>query len=148
MTRVLGVVSIMVLCACGGSQTGTVKTEDGKVDWAKMDRRARIDYMKKVVVPTMGPLFKAYDSDEFGRINCLTCHGDGAIEGTYEMPNPELPQLDFGSGYAEYKAQHAQVIAFMTDTVKPKMAELLGKEVWSRDNQDGFGCQSCHVTKH
>jgi cytochrome c len=36
-------------------------------------------YMKTAVVPTMKPIFQAFDAKKFKKVDCVTCHGeDGA----------------------------------------------------------------------
>ncbi|RMH40909.1 MAG: hypothetical protein D6689_12275 [Deltaproteobacteria bacterium] len=109
-----------------------------------MDRRERLDVMKTLVMPRMAEAFRAFDPDRYAKPTCLTCHGDGAVDGTFAMPNPELPALDFGAGWPDYAARHPRVVAFMKDVVKPEMARLLGLPEWTEAEPAGFGCWSCH----
>ncbi len=60
----------------------------------------------------------------------------------FAMPSPELPQLDSTDNFA---AHGERDVEFMMKEVAPRMAELLGVEPWSPENQEGFGCFSCHT---
>lgn len=101
-------------------------------------------FMRAKVVPAMKAAFQKFDVKEFGKFNCKTCHGKGAITKEYDMPNPDLPELDF----AELKAgKHGAMARFMKDVVTPGMAELLGQPERSPTDPDGFGCLECHVEK-
>ena len=60
----------------------------------------------------------------------------------FAMPSGHLPQLDPADHFA---AHGKRDVEFMMNEVSPKMAELLGLEPWSPENQEGFGCFSCHT---
>jgi hypothetical protein len=92
----------------------------------------------------MKKAFQTFDAKEFAKFNCKTCHGRGAITKEYDLPNPDLPRLDF----AELRAgKHAEAAKFMKEVVTPQMAELLGEKPRSPTNPDGFGCLECHEEK-
>ena len=63
-------------------------TPDASVHWNKMSKAQHIDYMKKVVIPKMKAAFGTFDAKKFGRFNCMTCHGKGAKDTSFKMPNP------------------------------------------------------------
>src|SRR3954452_8840955 len=46
-----------------------------KIDWAKMDAKAKKKYMKTTVLPTMKKLFVAVDKKHYANMSCATCHG-------------------------------------------------------------------------
>ena len=75
--------------ATGGPSGAAAPT----VDWAGMTRPERRDYMRMVVMPKAKELFVAFDPARYGKMSCGTCHGDGAEDGTFKMPNPKLPRL-------------------------------------------------------
>lgn len=101
-------------------------------------------FMRTKVMPPMKAAFKDFDAKEFGKFNCKTCHGKGAITKEFDMPNPDLPPLDF----ADLKAgKHAAIAKFMKDTVTPRMAAILGEAPRSPTNPHGFGCLDCHTEK-
>jgi hypothetical protein len=68
-------------------------------------------------------------------------HGKRALDGAYEMPNRELPVLDFDD-LSKFKPEDLEWMR----KVKPAMAELLGRPVWTEQNPTGFGCEGCHPT--
>src|SRR5689334_5581635 len=72
------------------SVTSTRTSTDSTVHWDKMDHSERMAYMKQVVFPTMKPLFAAFDPKKFGNMKCVTCHGSGALDDSYKMPNPKI----------------------------------------------------------
>ena len=51
-----------------------------------------MEYMKSVVAPRMKQVFVNFSPDRFGKMNCVTCHGDSATDGSFKMPNPKLPE--------------------------------------------------------
>lgn len=96
--------------------------------------------MKAVVVPKMRPVFQNHDAKKFSNFGCPTCHGAGATTGDYEMPNTDLPKLDFSD-----LSKFQQVdLDWMQSEVKPTMARLLEMPESTRTRK-GFGCLSCHT---
>ena len=106
----------------------------------------RIDYMKSVVLPRMKQVFVNFSPDRYGKMNCMTCHGDSAADGSFKMPNPKLPKLPTTSdGFKKLAADKPAVMEFMKNEVKPKMAALLGKPEYNPETKSGFGCMECHT---
>jgi hypothetical protein len=111
-----------------------------------LPREEQLKIMKTKVLPAMTKAFKAFDKKEFAKFGCKTCHGAKSVaDGTYQMPNPDLPPLDFAA--IEAGTQHPKTAAFMKEKVNPQMAELLGKTQYTPDNPTGFGCLHCHTMK-
>lgn len=103
--------------------------------WQRLDFEARKQFMREVVMPTMRPLFEEVDAERFASFTCISCHGQGAGDGTFAMPSSDLPPL--GGPPAEMEDEARQrVVEFMRKTVKPKMAELLGEAE--------LRCSTCH----
>ncbi len=117
------------------SASGMKKFED-------MSSPEKMEHMKKVIVPEMAKVFKEFDAEEFGKFGCSTCHGPGAKDGNFEMPNKSLPKLD-----KEEMDHHPEMTKFMMEKVTPKMAELLGEEPFNPETHEGFGCMECHTKK-
>lgn len=117
-----------------------------EIAWADMNKDQRLEYMKSVVAPRMKQVFVNFSPDRFGKMNCVTCHGDSATEGTFKMPNPKLPKLPTSpDGFKALAAERPAVMEFMKNEVKPKMAALLGMPEYTPETKSGFGCMECHT---
>lgn len=114
--------------------------------WEGMGKEERINLMKTVVMPKMGELFKAHDAKKFKEVTCKTCHGPGAKDGNFKMPNAGLPKLNAKDGFKKHMDKaHADITKFMMTKVVPEMAGILGKPVYDPATHAGFGCGGCHV---
>jgi len=119
---------------------------DGAVNWAAMSKEQRKDYMKTVVMPQMKQTFIAFNPDRYRGLNCVTCHGEGATDGKFNMPNPRLPKLpNSPEGFQKLMAAKPEIMQFMATRVKPQMAQLLGLPEFTPENKTGFGCFACHT---
>jgi len=150
-TVVLAGCLVFVAVACAetkASAPAPVTAGAGKeVAWADMSKDQRIEYMKSVVVPQMKQVFTTFNPDRYGKMGCMTCHGDGATDGSFKMPNPKLPVLPNSSdGFKQLAMDKPAIMEFMKTEVKPKMAALLGMPEWNPDTKSGFGCGECHTT--
>ncbi len=120
-----------------------VQGEEGEhKSFDAMSPPERMKVMKEVVVPQMTEAFQAFSQEEFGKVNCMTCHGPGAKNGEFEMPSKSLPALD-----EEEMGAHPEMTKFMSETVVPKMAAILGEEPYNPETHEGFGCFHCHTKK-
>jgi len=145
--------SLVVAAACGsktpaattttGGDTGSATPVLPDVPFEKLDHDQQIQFMKEKVVPAMEPIFKGHDATEFAEFGCKTCHGDGAEKGEFDMPNPNLPKLDF-SNMAKYKKEDLE---WMGGKVKPAMAKLLQQPEMTQESPVGFGCLACHTAE-
>jgi hypothetical protein len=160
------------IAACGGSSSESAEPtpapaepavtpaepppDDGpvvgppQVAWKDMDKKQRGRYMVKVVVPAMEPLFKGFDAKRFAEFNCATCHGKGAADQSFKMPNPDilaLPGPDRPDDFKPIFEKHPDMVKFMGGKVMPEMAKLLGREPFDYKNPkpDAFGCLNCHT---
>jgi hypothetical protein len=120
-----------------------------QVAWKDMTKQQRGKYMNAVVMPKMKEIFTAFDAKEFEKVTCATCHGAGAKDGSFHMPNPDI--LVLPGTPAEFEAlakQKPEWMKFMATKVKPEMAKLLGLPEFDPKNpQPGtFGCSSCHTS--
>jgi hypothetical protein len=105
-------------------------------------------YMKSAVMPKMGPLFHDFDAKAFPNPKCVLCHGPGAKDGSFKMPNPALPKLPATpEGFKKLHDKMPQVVDFMAKQVEPTMAALLGEQPFDMKTQKGFGCFDCHTKK-
>jgi hypothetical protein len=101
--------------------------------------------MKTVVFPAMKTHFQEFDAKEFKDFTCVTCHGAGAKEGKFKMPNAKLPKLDPKDDFAKHKKKEAKTLAFMMEKVAPEMTKLLEVEPYDPKTNQGFGCFNCHT---
>jgi hypothetical protein len=118
------------------------------IAWKAMSKDERAQYMKDVVVPRMGGLFRAFDAKTFANFDCATCHGASAADRSYVMPNPALLTLPGNSaGFQSLMRDKPEWMRFMGRQVRPQMAALLGlDEVDMRNPKpDQFGCRNCHA---
>lgn len=129
--------------ANGSAADSAVAASD--FDFDKLSHDDKVKFMKTKVMPTMKPAFQKFDGKEYASFTCKTCHGKDPQKVKYEMPNPELPKLDFEAlkaGKGEPK-----MVEFMSKTVKPEMAKLLNRPEMTETVHDGFGCLDCHTMK-
>jgi hypothetical protein len=149
MTKTKLILTLSMACAIvvGAAATGGAADEAKKIDWEKMTKDQRKDYMKKVVAPEMKKVFVAFNK-KYSNMSCPTCHGDGATDGTFKMPNPKLPKLPGPTDKAGFQAlmqKKPDVAKFMATQVKPKMAALLNMPEWTPEKPVGFSCYGCHT---
>ena len=103
--------------------------------WQSLDFDGRKAFMREAVMPTMKPLFLEEDAERFASFSCSSCHGGGTSDGTFSMPSSDLPALGGPAASPDDEARQ-RVTEFMRNTVKPKMAELLG--------ESELRCSRCH----
>ena len=169
MTRssllVVAVLSLMISCDKGDGATAspdesaggsdTEASADGAEDggegeampaWADMNGDQKKKHMMSVVVPEMSGVFQGMNAERYAEFNCVTCHGEGAKQGEFAMPSPDLPKLSPNGDFSAEMERSPQVVEFMMKQVVPEMAGALGVEPYSPENQDGLGCYTCHQT--
>jgi hypothetical protein len=144
---------VITLSACGGSSATPAKPAESTPSAFKdMNADQRMAFMKDIVVPKMKPLWAAFDP-KLPPLDCKTCHGKGAEDGSFEMPSADIPVLPgteeafmaFLSDPAH--PEHGQWAKFMGEQVTPTMAELLQVKPFDFATKAGeFGCGNCHTT--
>ena len=119
-----------------------------KPSWKDMKADQRKEYMKTVVLPKMKDEFVAFNAHAYGEMNCVTCHGDSAKDGSFKMPNPKLPKLPSDeAGFKALMKKKPEVTKFMGSKVVPAMAEMVGESPYNPETKQGFGCFECHTKK-
>ncbi|MGK4008777.1 hypothetical protein WMF31_39595 [Sorangium sp. So ce1036] len=145
MKRVWIAVGLFV-AACGGEGDAP---DVEPLAWKDMSFEQRDEFMEDVVLPRMTEIFVAFDAS-FEGMTCATCHGDGATDGTYAMPSPQLTVLPgteeaFIEKY-ETDPEHARWSDFMFERVVPEIASLLQVPRFDPMTQTGeFSCYNCHT---
>ena len=105
-----------------------------------------MDFMKHTVFPKMKDEFTGWDAKRFADMNCKTCHGDGASDGSFKMPNPKLPVLPSKpEDFKKLAAKKPVAAKFMMEHVVPDMASMLGQQPYDMKTHQGFGCTNCHT---
>ena len=111
------------------------------VPFDKLDHEQKIAFMKQKVMPALKPVFQNHDPKMFAEFTCKTCHGDGAKEGKFDMPNAKLPKLNFAD-MSKFKKEDLE---WMGKEVLPTMAKTLDMPMYTKENPTGFGCLECHT---
>ena len=115
--------------------------------WTEMTHEQKLDFMKKVFMPKMKAEFLAFDAKTYEKMNCETCHGDGAKAGTFDMPNPKIHKLKVDPGFKTEMGKHPEATKFMMEKVVVDARELLGLSPYDPKTHEGFGCLGCHTEK-
>ena len=129
--------------------TPPAPSQPGAGDWDKWSHEQKLSWMKAGVMPKMGQAFHDFDAKAYADPKCGLCHGAGAKDGSFKMPNPDLPKL--GATPADFKklatGKKAKVFEFMMKTVEPQTAALIGEPSYDMKTGQGFGCFGCHTKK-
>ena len=118
----------------------------GPGDWATWSHPQKLQYMRSAVLGAERTLFSSFEQARYAGLDCRTCHGPGADDGTFKMPNPELPKLAGGpDGFQQLAAKEPQMLEFMQQKVVPETARLLGLPAFEMKSHKGFSCFQCHT---
>ena len=141
----------LLLASCGASSPAPTHPEPAAIPapprpWAELSHDERSAHMAREVLPRMTDLFAAYDPARYDAFTCATCHGEGAREREYAMPNPALlPLHPTGSeGQHQTVRDHPDGVRFMYNRVMPTMQALLGAPEYDASTGEGFSCYACH----
>lgn len=145
------VLSLLLTTAvgCGAKQGETAKAPalpKPPKAWTDMTHDEKFDYMSEEVVSRMEDAFVGHDAKRFADFSCGTCHGAGADDGTYKMPNAAIMAIP-RSGTPEQKElvkNHRPMLQFMFNQVYKPMREMLDLPEYDPKTNQGFGCFSCH----
>src|SRR6186997_1921783 len=93
--------AVFAVTACGGSKAPAESAPGAEpapaaasdTPWAEMSKEQRASFMMQVVQPKMKELFQAHDATHFAKFNCATCHGDGAKDKSFKMPDAQIPKI-------------------------------------------------------
>lgn len=142
--------SVLVLGACGGGGGAAKPTEPPKPTvWNDMNADQRMAYMKDVVLPESKKIFVAFDAQRYANFDCVTCHGQGVEDGSYELPNNEMKPLPNSEeafvAWIQKEPEMGKFAGFMAQEVEPLMGKLLSKTVFDPATGKGeISCTLCH----
>jgi hypothetical protein len=120
------------------------------VAWKNMTFQQKRAYMKDAVLPTMKPIFQAFDTKKFKAVTCQTCHGEDGAERKYKMPSNGIHPLPNSKEGFEAKLKTEPTwpkwAQFMSQNVEPAMGKLLDVPVFDpkKPVKGAFSCEKCH----
>jgi hypothetical protein len=140
-------VFVLAIAACGSS---TPKSGAPVGPWKDMNADQRLEFMKTVVMPKAKVAFQKFDAKKYADMDCGTCHGDGAEDGSFEMPNAKIKALpateEAYMAWIEKDADAKRYTDFMANDLVPMMADLLGEKAFDpKTNTGEFSCPACHT---
>jgi hypothetical protein len=134
--------------SASAAATPPAPTQPGDGDWDKWSHDQKLAWMKAAVMPKMGQAFHDFDGTKYAEPKCVLCHGDGAKDGSFKMPNPALPKLPGDpAGFKKLAKDKPKIMEFMNAVVKAQMASLVGEKPLDPKTGQGFGCFECHTKK-
>lgn len=121
-------------------------TAPGPGEWKTWSHERKLAYMKGPFFEQAKAVFTAFEPARYARFNCRTCHGEGADNQTYKMPNRDLAVLVGGKpGFQELADHEPQLLGFMQQQLVPAVAGLLGVPAFDMKTHVGFSCFDCHT---
>ena len=119
----------IVVAACGGGGASP-EHPSAPLAFKDMNTEQRIEFMKTTVLPRAKTLFVAFDP-KFESMTCETCHGDGAKDGTWQLPNPKIHALpnteELFTAWMQKSPDEARWAKFMATQLEPEVAKMVGK---------------------
>jgi cytochrome c553 len=121
-----------------------------EVAWKALTFEQKKAYMKEAVVPTMKPIFQAFDKKKFKTVACTTCHGEDGVERKYKMPSNDIHPLPNTKEAFEAKLKAEPTwpkwTKFMSEKVEPAMGKLLAVPVFNpaKPVEGALSCAACH----
>jgi hypothetical protein len=102
--------------------------------------------MRSTVLGEEQKVFSDYEPHRYRSLACRDCHGAAVEDGSYRMPNPDLPKLCGGPEcFKELAEKEPEVLRFMQKRVVPETARLLGVPAFEFEKHVGFSCFQCHT---
>jgi hypothetical protein len=118
----------------------------GPGEWTTWTHEQKLAYMRTTFIDEERKIFASWEPVRFRNLECRTCHGIGAVNGTFAMPNKDLAHLIPGKeGYQELLTHEPELFTFMQKKLVPETARLLGLPAFDMEKHTGFSCYQCHV---
>jgi cytochrome c553 len=137
---------LLVVVGCSQALPAIPPVGVNRSGWPSWSHEQKLAYMKQTVLPAEQQVFAGFEPVRFANLTCATCHGQGARDGSYKMPNPDLPHLIGGKqGFTELAEKQPETLRFMQKVVVPETARLLGYPAFDMETHVGFSCYQCHV---
>src|SRR6476469_1535595 len=115
--------ALVLLAACGSSSKPAATPAPAPAAWKDMNLDQRVEFMKREVMPKSKAIFVAFDEKKYKDMDCVTCHGDGVADGSYEMPNPKIKALpataDAFMAWVSQDAEAARYAKMMSQELEP-----------------------------
>ena len=140
----MGLACVFAVPGCYASAPAV--TPPQSISWDQLDLDARRAAMHRDVLPLAQRLFREFDAERYASVTCATCHGPGAANGSFEMPNPRILALH-PSGSPEQRVMveaHPQMVRFMFNHLLPEVRDVMGAAPYDTETGEGFSCYSCH----
>lgn len=118
-------------------------------EWSSWSHEQKLAYMKGGFMTAQRAIWASWEPARFRDLECRNCHGRGVADGTFQLPNPDLPHLYPGKeGFMELAQHEPEVLAFMQQRLVPETARLLGVPPFDMEAHTGFSCYQCHTRQN
>ena len=141
---------LVPLVPSGVRPAGAKTVGPPEVAWKDMTFDQKKAYMKVAVMPTMKPIFQAFDGKKFKTFNCVSCHGADGADRKFKMPSNDIHPLPNTHEAFEAKLKTEPTwpkwTEFMAQKVEPAMGKLLDLPIFDpkKPVKGAFGCANCH----
>jgi hypothetical protein len=149
-------VAVVLAVALVSLVVGVASAADAKVvgppqvAWKDMTYDQKRAYMKAAVVPTMKPIFQAFNAKMFSKFTCDTCHGKDGADRKFKMPSNDIKPLpgtpEAFQAKMKTEPDWPKWADFMAHKVEPAMGKLLDVQLFdpAKPVKGAFGCANCH----
>jgi len=146
-SRLAGVIVLVILIGggCYPKRVGPPGPNGQQITWPEMTIEQRKSHMGRVVLPTAAAIFGSWRPDHYARVDCTLCHGQGARNDNFSMPNDHLPRLSGDLLLGPEFASQPETTRLKLNRLVPEMSAALGLKSFSIITRKGFGCYSCHL---
>jgi hypothetical protein len=139
----------VLAAACGSKGPSPKPPLPPDLQWKDMNADQRHQFMEDTVLPRTKELFVKFDAATYANMDCKTCHGNGADDGSFEMPDSKIKPLpntpEAFMAWVAKDARAGKYAEFMSQQLEPLMGQLLHVDVFDPQTGKGdFSCSNCH----